>query len=66
MNSKRVSNKTLQRVSLLVSTLALLYLLFTNVYFNTFVFRDWVVVFADLSVKTFIEYVLLKRPEREQ
>lgn len=52
--------KTLQAVSLIISSLALLYLLFINVYRDTFVLHDWVVVTADLLVKAVIEIALLK------
>jgi len=52
--------KTLQALSLIISSLALLYLLFVNVYENTFSAMDWIVVTVDLLVKTIIEIVLLK------
>ncbi len=50
----------LQAVSLIISSLALLYLLFVNVYNKTFVMHDWIVVGVDLLVKTVIEIALLK------
>ena len=51
--------KTLQAVSLTVSSLILLYLLFVNVYRETFLAGDWIVVAVDLSVKIVIEIALL-------
>ena len=50
----------MQALSLIISSLALLYLLFVNVYENTFSAMDWIVVTVDLLVKTIIEIVLLK------
>jgi hypothetical protein len=52
--------KTLQAVSLIISSLALLYLLFINVYRDTFVLHDWTVVTIDVFVKVIIEIALLK------
>ena len=51
--------KVLQALSLIISSLALLYLLFVNIYKETFSVHDWSVVAVDLSVKTIIEIVLL-------
>ncbi len=51
--------KILQAVSLLISSLALLYLLFINVYRHTFIISDWIVVAFDLFVKVIIEIALL-------
>lgn len=56
MNKK----KNLQAVSLIISSLALLYLLFINVYRDTFALHDWTVVTIDLLVKAVIEIALLK------
>ena len=58
--------RSLQAVSLIISALALLYLLFINVYKDTFVLHDWSVVAVDLSVKTIIEIVLLQDGKLEQ
>ena len=51
--------KILQAVSLIISSLALLYLLFINLYRHTFIISDWVVVAFDLFVKVIIEIALL-------
>ncbi len=52
--------KTLQAISLIISSLALLYLLFINIYRETFISSDWIVVTIDLAVKTIIEIALFK------
>lgn len=51
--------KRMQAVSLIISSLALFYLLFINVYRHTFVISDWAVVAFDLAVKVIIEIALL-------
>ncbi len=55
--------KNLQAVSLIISSLALLYLLFVNVYRETFIISDWLVVTVDLMVKAVIEIAILKGKE---
>ena len=49
----------LQRLSLIISALALLYLLFINVYKGSFVSSDWLVVAFDLFAKLIIEIVII-------
>jgi uncharacterized membrane protein len=49
----------LLRVSLIISALTLLYLLFVNLYRDAFVTSDWVVVGVDLSAKIIIESIIL-------
>jgi hypothetical protein len=41
--------KALQVVPLIISALALLYLLFVNAYRSSFIVREWVVVTFDLG-----------------
>lgn len=53
--------KALQALSLMISALVLLYLLFINVYRETFVMNDWLVVIIDLIAKTIIEIILLTK-----
>ena len=53
----------LKAVSLIISSLALLYLLFINVYRHTFIVSDWIVVGVDLAVKVIIEITLLIKQE---
>ena len=55
--------KTLQSLSLSISALALLYLLFVNVNEGTFVIRDWLVVAFNLAVKAVVEIVLLTKKD---
>ena len=50
---------TLLRISLIISALTLLYLLFANLYRGTFIKSDWIVVGVDLSAKVIIESVIL-------
>lgn len=54
-----MKNKILQFISLIISSLALLYLLFVNVYRNSFIFSDWVVVSVDLFAKLIIELIMM-------
>ena len=56
-----MNTKTLQTLSLSISALALLYLLFVNVSENTFVIRDWLVVAFDLAVKAVVEIIILTK-----
>ncbi|HLD72055.1 MAG TPA: hypothetical protein VJA23_00570 [Candidatus Nanoarchaeia archaeon] len=46
-------------LSVIISSLALLYLLFINVYNHTFIIRDWIVVTVDLLAKMIIELIIL-------
>ena len=54
-----MNRKLLQFFSLVISALALLYLLFANLIRGTFIASDWAVVSVDLGVKVVIEAVLL-------
>ena len=51
-------NETLQFISLAISSLVLLYLLFANLFRGTFISLDWVVVIVDLISKNIIEYIV--------
>lgn len=55
--------RILQAVSLIISSLALLYLLFVNIYRHAFIISDWIVVAFDLFVKVVIEIALLTKRE---
>jgi hypothetical protein len=55
------TRKTLQALSLVITALTLLYLLFANIYRQSFIFSDWVVVTVDLLAKTVIEIMLLRK-----
>lgn len=49
--------------SLSLSSLALLYLLFVNVWRGSFIVSDWFVVVVDLAVKIIVEFYILVRPD---
>lgn len=51
--------KTLQFLSLVISSLVLLYLLFVNLYRESFFLSDWLVVAFDIAVKIVIEIALI-------
>lgn len=51
----------LQFASLSLSSLALLYLLFVNVWRSSFIVSDWFVVVVDLAVKIIVEFYILVR-----
>jgi hypothetical protein len=51
--------KSLLGLSMIISALALLYLLFANIYRVTFVFSDWLVVAIDILAKVIIELIIL-------
>ena len=51
----KMNTNLLKFISLVVSSLAILYLLFTNLNNNAFIIKDWVVVTFDLVVKTIID-----------
>jgi len=53
-----MNKKLLSFISLIVSSLALLYLLFINLWENRLVASDWIVVSIDLFVKVIIESYL--------
>ena len=55
--------QTLKAISLIISSLILLYLLFINIYRQTFIASDWVVVGFDLFVKVIIEITLLVKKD---
>lgn len=54
-----MKHKVLQGISLTISALALLYLLFTNLYRGTFLVSDWLVVAIDLMAKVIVELIVL-------
>lgn len=51
-------NKTWIFISLVISSLTLLYLLIANIVRDTFMLTDWVVVAVDLLAKVIIESYL--------
>ena len=53
-------------ISLIITALSLLYLLFANLYRGTFVASDWVVVMVDLSAKIIIESIVLLRRKKKE
>lgn len=54
--------QTLLFISMIISALALLYLLSANLFRGTFIMQDWFVVTVDLAVKVFIDaYVFFKQ-----
>lgn len=55
--------EALQFLSLVISSLLLLYLLFSNLYNETFILQDWVVVLVDLISKLIIEMIILSKKE---
>ena len=46
-------------ISLIISGLTLLYLLAVNIFRDTFILTDWIIVSFDLLVKTIIEIYVL-------
>jgi len=57
-----MKKKTLLFISLVISSMTLLYLLIANIFRDSFVLSDWVVVAVDLLAKTIIEiYILFSR-----
>jgi len=50
-----MNDKVLLSISLILSALTLLFLLTINLYRETFIMLDWLVVAIDLTVKTGIE-----------
>ena len=59
--SIKMNRKALQFLSLIISSLTLLYLLFINVFRGSFISSDWVVVSVDLMAKIIIESVIVFR-----
>ena len=60
-----MKKNTLLAISLLITALTLLYLLFANLVRGSFILSDWIVVSVDLSAKVIIEFVILfKKPKR--
>ncbi len=55
----KMKPKVLQFISLIISALALLYLLFINLYRGSFIVSDWLVVAIDLLAKAIIELIIL-------
>lgn len=53
-----MNKNVLQFLSLAISSLILLYLLFINILRDTFVTSDWIVVAVDLMVKLIIEFYI--------
>lgn len=51
--------KILLFLSLVISSMAILYLLFVGIYRQSFVISDWMVVAFDLLAKTIIEVYIL-------
>jgi len=49
----------LQALSLIITALTLLYLLFANLFRGSFIISDWIVVAVDLSAKIIIESIIL-------
>ena len=56
-----MKDKTWVFISLVISSLTLLYLLAANIARSTFISTDWIVVAADLLAKVVIEFYLLVR-----
>ena len=57
--SYKMRKRMLLGISLIITALTLLYLLFVNLYRDTFIANDWIVVAVDLSAKVIIESVIL-------
>ena len=55
-----MNKKGLQFLSLTISSLILLYLLWVSLYRGTFVLNDWIVVSFDLISKIIIELIIIK------
>jgi len=58
-NGFTMNIKILQGFSLVITVIAILYLLFASLNRNTFVISDWLVVAFDLSAKLIVELILL-------
>ena len=64
-HSKMNRKKALLFISLLVSGLTLLYLLAVNLFRNTFIYTDWIIITFDLVVKIIIEsYILFAKQKK--
>ncbi len=57
-------DNTLHFLSLAISGLLLLYLLFSNVLNKTFLVHDWIVVAVDLTSKIIIELVIISKNDK--
>ena len=58
-----MNRKILIFISLAISSLAILYLLFVNVFRESFIISDWVVISVDLVAKAIIEIKLLLKSD---
>lgn len=54
-----MKRKVLPRFSLIISAIAMLYLLYVNEHRGSFIHSDWIVVIVDLSAKSIIELVMM-------
>ncbi len=54
-----MKKRVLQFLSVVISSLTILYLLFINVLRDTFIIHDWIVVIVDLTAKLVIEIYIL-------
>lgn len=60
-----MNERALTFLSLSISSLLLLYLLFSNIYNKTFIVSDWIVVAVDLFSKLVIEIIILIKQKRD-
>ena len=51
--------KILLSISLIITAITLLYLLFANLFRDSFMLSDWIIVTIDLSAKIIIESIIL-------
>jgi len=58
-----MDKKQWEFLSIILSSLALLYLLFINVLTKVFIVHDWIVVAIDLFVKIIIEVIIIQKEE---
>lgn len=56
-----MKKKRLLGLSLIISALTLIYLLFVNLFRGTFIIHDWIIVSVELSAKVVIESIILLR-----
>jgi hypothetical protein len=59
--SIKMKDRTLTFLSLVLSGLILLYLLFANLYRDSLIIADWILVSVDLAAKIIIELVILTK-----
>jgi len=50
-------------LSLIITALTLIYLLFVNLFRGTFIISDWYIISVELSAKIIIEIIILKNKE---